>query len=332
MLLIDGDILVYRSAFAAQKTHYILADADTGGPFAGPFESAAERNEYIKENDVDLAECEIMTDVVVEPVENALRNAKHTITRMLEETGQPTYHVALSHGECFRHKEATMKKYKGNRDDMVKPAHYAAVREYLVKHWGAVVYEELEADDVLALMQEQGNGDDPLYGSTVIASIDKDLLQVPGKHFNWVTAFDEEKDDNGKIYVSNEVGMRRLYRQVLSGDSTDNIPGIYRVGKKTAQVLIDSVELGAPEEYLMRECLCAWEAYLHSDKPKPWDGEWSYDNEYDAYEYTSWDGIPIKANVNHIVEEVYNLVKVGGEHVKEIAAKAGIVLPDTREA
>jgi hypothetical protein len=81
-----------------------------------------------------------------------------------------------------------------------------------------------------------------------IVSIDKDLLQIPGMHFNFV---------RGTLYLINELdGLRCFYRQILTGDlPTDNIPGIYGLGSKTASKMIDHL---TTERSMFETCLEAY--------------------------------------------------------------------------
>jgi len=123
----------------------------------------------------------------------------------------------------FRKEIAKTKPYKGNRKDMVIPEHLDNARDYLVEQWNCYVVNGLEADDALGICQTK-------MEKTIICSIDKDLLQIEGLHYNW---------NNGTIKnVSREEAWLKLYEQTLSGDSTDNIVGIPRVGEKTAKKIL----------------------------------------------------------------------------------------------
>lgn len=111
--------------------------------------------------------------------------------------------------------------YKANRKQE-RPKHYNALRDYLVAHEGAEVAWGQEADDLLGIEQTD---------KTIIASIDKDLDMIPGMHYNFV---------KGLHYnVSNKEGRHKFWCQMLTGDSTDNIPGINKVGPKTAEKLLE---------------------------------------------------------------------------------------------
>lgn len=57
---------------------------------------------------------------------------------------------------------------------------------------------------------------------TCIVTVDKDLLQIPGNHYNYV---------KGDIcYVSPVEGTRWFYKQMLQGDASDGIKGVRGIG------------------------------------------------------------------------------------------------------
>ena len=103
--------------------------------------------------------------------------------------------------------------YKANRKDKPKPVHLQACREYLIKEWNAIVSNGNEADDLIGI---EATACDDMMGY-IICSIDKDLKQIPGNHWNFVT-----KD---KVFVSPLDGLKSFYKQLILGDVSDNIPG-----------------------------------------------------------------------------------------------------------
>jgi hypothetical protein len=67
----------------------------------------------------------------------------------------------------------------------------------------------MEADDAMGIAQ----GDD-----TVICSIDKDMLTVPGMHYNWQKdTFTNQSETAADTF---------LHRQLITGDRTDNVFGV----------------------------------------------------------------------------------------------------------
>jgi len=76
-------------------------------------------------------------------------------------------------------------------------------------------------------------------GSTCIVAIDKDLLQVPGLHYSWpITRKNIIVREGLFREISKEEGMRRFFTQALTGDTSDNIKGIYGIGAKKAEKLL----------------------------------------------------------------------------------------------
>jgi hypothetical protein len=105
----------------------------------------------------------------------------------------------------------------------------AATRDFLVRKWGAeVVTESYEVDDKLGILAAPG---------TVICSIDKDLRQIPGEHYNPVKDTFEVVDDK-------EAALS-LYTSMLVGDASDNLRGIEGLGPVKAGRLLQGL---SPEE------------------------------------------------------------------------------------
>ena len=66
---------------------------------------------------------------------------------------------------------------------------------------------------------------------TVVCSLDKDLLMIPGVHFNW--------NKLEYTHVDQFTGLRTFYKQMLIGDRSDNIFGVDKIGPVKAAKLID---------------------------------------------------------------------------------------------
>ena len=125
----------------------------------------------------------------------------------------------------FRDEIAVTAPYKGNRKDAEKPKHYKLIRDYLVYSWDAVIWEGMEADDAIAIEATE------LAGDGVIVSLDKDLDQVVGWHYNFV------KDN--LYYINQETADFNFYKQFLTGDAVDNIKGVHGIGPKKAEKLLE---------------------------------------------------------------------------------------------
>lgn len=162
-------------------------------------------------------------------VDYAKKNMDNLIAEILVEVGSDAdpYQLYLTGGGNFRKDIATIQPYKGTRKKE-KPKHYQALRDYLVDTWNAIVVEGMEADDALAIEATR------LGTDAVVVSIDKDLLQVKGKHYNFNTKKMEMIDEF--------TGLYNLYHQMLTGDRVDNIRGVPKIGKVKATKILDGLD------------------------------------------------------------------------------------------
>lgn len=144
------------------------------------------------------------------------------IKRILNEVGATSYQVWFSDSLENNYRLRYNPEYKANRALQPKPRHYSGLKLFLQNEWKAQVTTNQEADDILGIMQSQAGA-----GETIICSIDKDLLQVPGLHYNFVKKEFIEQD-----YTN---GLRHFYTQCLVGDRVDNIFGVAGIGPVKAE-------------------------------------------------------------------------------------------------
>lgn len=142
------------------------------------------------------------------------------IEEILYGSGCSEYEIFLTGKNNFRN--ALYTGYKASRKHKPKPVHYNALRNHLITVEGAVVSEGQEADDELGIRQDRGS---------VICSIDKDLLMIPGRHYNFVRREHME--------VTELEGRHNFYSQLLTGDSTDDIPGKWNFGPAKANKALE---------------------------------------------------------------------------------------------
>jgi len=134
--------------------------------------------------------------------------ANQMMERIVHETNASSVSCFLTGSDNFR--LLYNPQYKANRKDMPRPKHLQAVREELCVKWQATVCEGEEADDRMGIVQCSSE-------NTMICTIDKDLLMIPGKHYNFVKQEFQE--------VSEHQGIQHFYYQLIMGDRTDNIFG-----------------------------------------------------------------------------------------------------------
>jgi 5'-3' exonuclease, N-terminal resolvase-like domain len=210
-LLIDGDVLVYRAGFATDKTKYLIAAEDCKLEYYDDAKTAKEHSHGLP----------IWSRKEAEPEDKALMLVDIMIKDIKDHYGQenPTVSVYLSGVGNYRHGIATRATYKGNRSGSPQPCHMRAIRKHLIDR-GAVVSAGEEADDLIGIAATADK-------SAIVVSIDKDLMQLPGRHYDFV-----KKEE---VTVSAKEAVLNFYQQVLSGDSTDNVPGLSGVGPVRAR-------------------------------------------------------------------------------------------------
>lgn len=195
-----------------------------------------------------------------DPVDVAIYRVDVLMRQILEATESEHYKAYLTGRGNFR--KVINPEYKANRKDKEPPCYLQECRDYLIKEWNAVVSQGCEADDLLGIEQTD---------ETVICSLDKDLLMVPGVHFNW--------NKLEYTHVDQLLGLRTFYKQMMIGDRSDNIFGVDKVGPVKAAKLIDhltdeqemlktTLELyGNDEERFIMNAQCLW---IMQNKDETW--------------------------------------------------------------
>lgn len=163
-----------------------------------------------------------------EPVEYALATVKSSIHGVLDRVPNTGHQLYLSGRDNFREKLATIQVYKGNRDPANRPFYYQEIKDYLINHQGALLIHGQEADDEVGIRQWERKD-----RSTCIVGQDKDLKMIPGWHYDPVK--------HEELYVTLGQANNFFFHQMLTGDRTDNIPGIKGIGEVRATKLLDPV-------------------------------------------------------------------------------------------
>ena len=149
--------------------------------------------------------------------------------------GGPDYFAVIfdAKGKSFRND--LYKEYKANRPAMpedlsvqIQPLHD------LIRALGIplLVVEDVEADDVIATLAKQAT---KRKIKTIISTGDKDLAQIVDHNIHLINTMSNVRlDPNG---VKDKFGVppeKIIDYLTLIGDSVDNIPGVPKVGPKTA--------------------------------------------------------------------------------------------------
>lgn len=117
--------------------------------------------------------------------------------------------------------------YKAHRTHGSAPVDLSAVK--LLLRGGSEDFQTkavatLEADDVLGILATHPT---LVPGEKIVVGIDKDLMQIPGRHYN------PNKDISTEI--SHQDAELFFMTQCLTGDPTDGFPGCPGIGPKKAQ-------------------------------------------------------------------------------------------------
>jgi hypothetical protein len=242
--LIDADSLIYKAGCSNETRSYLVEDTETG-IVLDEFQYKKDAEEFIS----DLTEDVTLTRYKeAGHISHSLANLKNSVQRIVDHPKCTHYTVFVGGSNNFRYE--IYADYKASRDELAKPLHYRQLHDYLVRRWKAEVVDGEEVDDRISIIQSQSTDE------TCIASIDKDLNNTAGWHYNY------DKDD--MYYLSPQEADLNFYRQLITGDKTvDNIPALPRYGLKKAAAILP--------EYQPIEDMCRTVWDLYQEKGYDWD-------------------------------------------------------------
>ena len=159
--LIDGDVLVYRAAFAVEQAidwgegmHTLHADED---------QAKEAMDNFIEEILADL----------------------HT----------PHYYIALTCHETVNFRKELFPQYKENSTTLRKPLVWKFLREYLRQEYDAKTKPNIEADDILGIWATKPWGTIPNQVKRIVVSVDKDMRSIPCSYWNMKKKVMEDIDE-----------------------------------------------------------------------------------------------------------------------------------------
>lgn len=198
------------------------------------------------------------------------------IAEIVDMSGCSDYMIYLTGSGNFRKNIATIKPYKGSRKNLQKPHSYYKVKEYLLKSsWiKCTIVTGMEADDALGM------------NDGVRCSNDKDIEMIPGKHVGWSVG---KRIPARPLYtITEEQANRNFFCQLLSGDPVDDILGLYMIGPKKAEKLLDgltgalSMYAKVKSEYILRFG-SYWQLFMHENARLLWIWRKQDDNVLDWF-------------------------------------------------
>jgi DNA polymerase-1 len=195
-LLIDGDILLYGESASVE------VEMDWGDDWWTLHGDAREAKERVDIWIADIAALLDATDVV------------------LTLTGDQNW------------RKDVLPTYKANRKGKRKPVVYKELKQYAIDTYKTVMYDNLEADDVMGILQTDPDNDH----ETVIVSEDKDMMTIPGMLYRPI------RPEEGVVEISPKEADYNHFRQALMGDSTDGYAGCPGIGPKTAEKVLKQAD------------------------------------------------------------------------------------------
>lgn len=217
-LYVDADVILYRFAHACCRRVF-----------------------WDKEND-----CENYSDFA--DIDEAKQRAYEFVRDLLMTFSVLSATLCFTTGRNFRY--SVLDTYKHNRADREVPEGFEETKAAVMSAIKDMLGEDqcwysdgLEADDLLGIAITRPDTDH----TPVLCTIDKDLDQIPGWHFNW---------NKGTLYeVTLPEAEWFFHRQVLTGDPTDGYYGCPGMGPKRAEKLLGQVPESEDE---LSDRLPAW--------------------------------------------------------------------------
>jgi 5'-3' exonuclease len=213
LAIIDGDILAYNACKPRWQKH---ARAVSSGTSVKRLDEDGHviPLEWTQEQDMEyLMEC--------------WGNFQRDLEKLVNRAYCDDYVMAVKGERNYRH--ILYPEYKlhraRNTNELVR--FVPSVRKRAVLNGLAVSAEGREADDLMRIWANECKKHKIDY---VICSIDKDLRMIPGRYFNINKETSEDIDEFTALQI--------YYAQIISGDPTDNIPGIPGMGPKKSHAHI----------------------------------------------------------------------------------------------
>lgn len=142
--------------------------------------------------------------------------------------GVSKVYVAVSCPRSDNYRRKVWEAYKRHRDDgSRKVPECLGLAIELVTKTNKLDIPTLEADDIMGMMSSGFKA--------VAVTIDKDLRSVRGWHWN------PDKEE-APVLLDAQTAEYNFHKQWLMGDTTDNIPGVWKCGPVKASKILDSVQ------------------------------------------------------------------------------------------
>lgn len=301
LVVVDADTLVFQSAAVSEERSVNVKHLPSGRERIyknrTEFKSAMkEKNFEVKPEDFEY------TDIQEEaPIEHCLHTVKLQADKIIERFSDAYVVFVAGDTNNFRLDLPLPKRYKSNRDSMLRPAHLAKAKEYFIDKYKAVSANGYEADDLSAILAYDGKR---ARKDVTLCSPDKDSKQFVG-----LKLFDYTKPEQDIIEIKDwhdvilnekkefkSYGINFLAYQILVGDSVDFYKPTdlcnAKFGDVAAYKLLSQCENGFVNQTLQAVV----------DQYKVWYPE--------PVTYTAWDGNEYTKDWKEILQLYFSCAKM----------------------
>ncbi|MDG1443268.1 MAG: 5'-3' exonuclease H3TH domain-containing protein [Pseudomonadales bacterium] len=154
-------------------------------------------------------------------------------------THKPSHCVVVfdSHDETWRHRlYGQYKQGRSETPEMLLTGLVEFERAFLEIGVKSFTFAGYEADDVIATMADRVGKSG---SQVIILSSDKGFLQLLDEHVRVFNHFEQREYDADFVRQKFEVSINQLTSYwAMAGDSSNNIKGVPKIGKKTAVLLL----------------------------------------------------------------------------------------------
>lgn len=234
-VVIDLDYICFKvAAVLEEKSVQIYGTTDTDGEqyLIGTYKN---RTEYKKSE-------EYIEDYIVKDCQELKKDYKSSMTFLLRKfiedirkaTNSEEVVLAAGGDTNFRDRILSPQKYKGNRDNVLKPLTLKECKTYAANNYVTIKGQDNEADDIISMFMYRSYYDRNY--KIVVATPDKDSLQGCGYLYNPESTKGMASNSVELIEGVGEVGLKDLSKrkkltfkgrivlavQATTGDTTDN--------------------------------------------------------------------------------------------------------------
>ena len=221
-LILDADSIAYKAAAANEKRSIVVTHKENGKVME--FDNRTAFKDFLKENEKVNGEDYELTDVQ-DP--RHISYGKSLVRNMIQgytvHTGVKEVEIYIGGANNFRDAIPLPKKYKGKREDSLRPMQLKDIRYFMIQELGAIVVDGMEVDDMGSIRAYEGYK----AGTRIIqVTEDKDAAQCmgwlynPAKHTKPIYI-----DGLGELHMEGKklkgTGRLWLYAQSTMGDPVD---------------------------------------------------------------------------------------------------------------